>query len=158
MYESDFSDKMHQYFYLLCFSSRNFLYGLKLFSEGIGYQQAAMMIEFPDDPDIDDRYKDLASGCVGFYNDDDPPPLFVPIKDFLDYLKSISEKYLSDKDPAYREQAQLYLRGIYERYSPDKKICVECGSEYLASASKMMELCPECASVLYGYDNCKHIF
>lgn len=38
------------------------------------------------------------------------------------------------------------------------KICVECESEYLANSSKMFELCPECSSVLYGYDNCKHIF
>ncbi len=38
------------------------------------------------------------------------------------------------------------------------KICVECGSEYLANSSKMSELCPECASVLYGYKNCNHIF
>lgn len=38
------------------------------------------------------------------------------------------------------------------------KICVECESEYLACTSKMMQLCPECASILYGYDNCQHVF
>ena len=38
------------------------------------------------------------------------------------------------------------------------KICDECGSEFLVGSSKMMGLCPECASVLYGYENCKHIF
>lgn len=38
------------------------------------------------------------------------------------------------------------------------RICDECGSEYLASTSKMASLCPECAHVLYGYENCKHIF
>ncbi len=37
-------------------------------------------------------------------------------------------------------------------------ICVECGSEYLISKSKMKELCPECAHILYGYENCKHSF
>ena len=38
------------------------------------------------------------------------------------------------------------------------KMCDECGSEYLASTSKMASLCPECAHVLYGYDNCDHVF
>lgn len=37
-------------------------------------------------------------------------------------------------------------------------VCVECGSEYLKSASEMKELCPECAHILYGYENCKHVF
>ena len=37
-------------------------------------------------------------------------------------------------------------------------ICTECDSEYLKSASKLKALCPECAHLLYGYDNCKHIF
>ncbi len=36
--------------------------------------------------------------------------------------------------------------------------CVECGSKYLKITSKMMALCPECASILYGYENCKHVF
>ena len=38
------------------------------------------------------------------------------------------------------------------------KMCDECGSEYLASTSKMASLCPECAHVLYGYENCDHVF
>ncbi len=38
------------------------------------------------------------------------------------------------------------------------KICDECESEFLASSSKMMGLCPECTSALYGYENCKYIF
>lgn len=37
-------------------------------------------------------------------------------------------------------------------------VCDECGSEYLASSSKMVSLCPECAHVLYGYENCDHEF
>ena len=37
-------------------------------------------------------------------------------------------------------------------------VCGECGSEFLKSKSKMQGLCPECASILYGYTNCKHIF
>lgn len=36
------------------------------------------------------------------------------------------------------------------------EICVECGSEYFKSKSKMKSLCPECTHVLYGYENCKH--
>ncbi len=36
--------------------------------------------------------------------------------------------------------------------------CSECGSVYYADASKMMSLCPQCASVLYGYKNCDHEF
>ncbi len=38
------------------------------------------------------------------------------------------------------------------------KICDECKSEFLSSSSKMNGLCPECASALYGYENCNHIF
>ncbi len=37
-------------------------------------------------------------------------------------------------------------------------ICDECSSEYYSISSKMNQLCPECSSILYGYDNCKHIF
>ena len=38
------------------------------------------------------------------------------------------------------------------------KTCDECGSKFYASASKMQSLCPECASILYGYENCDHVF
>ena len=37
-------------------------------------------------------------------------------------------------------------------------VCAECGSRFLKSASHMKELCPECASLIYGYENCSHIF
>ena len=37
-------------------------------------------------------------------------------------------------------------------------ICDECGSEYFKSTSKMDALCPECAHILYGYENCNHQF
>lgn len=37
-------------------------------------------------------------------------------------------------------------------------VCDECGSEYLASKSKMASLCPECAHILYGKDQCNHEF
>lgn len=37
-------------------------------------------------------------------------------------------------------------------------ICDECGSEYLGSTSQMTMLCPECAHILYGYQNCDHKF
>lgn len=35
------------------------------------------------------------------------------------------------------------------------KICDECESEFLVASSKMMRLCPECASVLYEYEKYK---
>lgn len=37
-------------------------------------------------------------------------------------------------------------------------ICAECGSKFLVSSSSMISLCPECASIIYGYPNCNHIF
>ncbi|WP_024857470.1 hypothetical protein [Ruminococcus albus] len=40
----------------------------------------------------------------------------------------------------------------------DIGICDECGSKYLLSASKMKGLCPECSHILYGYENCSHVF
>ena len=40
----------------------------------------------------------------------------------------------------------------------DTGICDECGSIYLKAYSKMEGLCPECASVLYGYEKCQHVF
>ena len=40
----------------------------------------------------------------------------------------------------------------------EKNRCDECGSLYYPSSSKMKSLCPECASILYGYPNCKHVF
>lgn len=38
------------------------------------------------------------------------------------------------------------------------KICDECESQYFADSSKMANLCPECAALLYGYENCQHQF
>jgi len=38
------------------------------------------------------------------------------------------------------------------------KICNECKSEFYKQSSIMENLCPECASVLYGYKNCPHEF
>ena len=38
------------------------------------------------------------------------------------------------------------------------KKCDECGSDYFAHTSKMDSLCPECAHLLYGYENCEHSF
>ena len=37
-------------------------------------------------------------------------------------------------------------------------ICDECGSGFYAGSSKMKSLCPQCASALYGYPACEHIF
>lgn len=36
--------------------------------------------------------------------------------------------------------------------------CDECGSDYYKDTSRMANLCPECAHILYGYENCKHQF
>lgn len=38
------------------------------------------------------------------------------------------------------------------------RICDECGSTYFLDASKMGKLCPECSHILYGYENCHHLF
>lgn len=37
-------------------------------------------------------------------------------------------------------------------------ICDECNSEYYSDTSQMSNLCPECSTILYGYENCKHEF
>ena len=37
-------------------------------------------------------------------------------------------------------------------------VCNECKSKFLKSSSVMEALCPECASIIYGYPNCNHIF
>ena len=37
-------------------------------------------------------------------------------------------------------------------------VCDECGSKYYESKSNMVALCPECAHILYGYENCNHKF
>ena len=37
-------------------------------------------------------------------------------------------------------------------------VCSECGSKYIAASSKMKAMCPECASILYGDENCDHVF
>lgn len=41
---------------------------------------------------------------------------------------------------------------------PDKRICGECESKYYEGRSEMMGLCPNCAHILYGYENCSHEF
>ena len=38
------------------------------------------------------------------------------------------------------------------------KFCDECGSNYFNDSSEMESLCPECASVVYGYEPCLHEF
>lgn len=38
------------------------------------------------------------------------------------------------------------------------KTCDECESEYYAHTSRMVNLCAECAHVLYGHENCMHEF
>lgn len=36
--------------------------------------------------------------------------------------------------------------------------CDECESKFHRASSKMSSLCPECASALYGCENCQHEF
>ncbi len=38
------------------------------------------------------------------------------------------------------------------------KTCDECGSSFFTKASRMIGLCPECSHLIYGYENCRHIF
>jgi len=38
------------------------------------------------------------------------------------------------------------------------EICDECGSSYFKNSSKMNNLCPECAYIIYGYPPCRHEF
>jgi predicted RNA-binding Zn-ribbon protein involved in translation (DUF1610 family) len=38
------------------------------------------------------------------------------------------------------------------------KICNECKSDFYKDSSLMENLCPECAHILYGYENCEHDF
>ncbi|WP_200777474.1 hypothetical protein [Wenyingzhuangia marina] len=40
----------------------------------------------------------------------------------------------------------------------EKKVCIECESDYYKNNSEMTELCPNCAYELYGYPNCEHEF
>ncbi len=36
--------------------------------------------------------------------------------------------------------------------------CDECQSDFYLKTSQMFSLCPQCAHILYGYENCSHIF
>lgn len=47
-----------------------------------------------------------------------------------------------------------YLRSISARTKP----CEECGSWYFADTSEMGSMCPECSSIIFGYDPCVHVF
>ncbi|MFC4805188.1 hypothetical protein [Filifactor villosus] len=38
------------------------------------------------------------------------------------------------------------------------KICDECSRTYFEYSSKMAQLCPHCAHILYGYPDCGHVF
>lgn len=55
---------------------------------------------------------------------------------------------------------ERYLENIARMKLPPDAVsrCEECGSLNLTSASRMAQLCPECAHVLYGYVNCAHRF
>lgn len=57
--------------------------------------------------------------------------------------------------PAPRQAPQKVTLELGE--SPVRK-CDECESDYFAVTSYMCKLCPECASLLYDYPNCEHVF
>ncbi len=38
------------------------------------------------------------------------------------------------------------------------KPCEECGSLYFGDSSRMMDMCPECSHLIYGYEPCVHVF
>jgi len=41
---------------------------------------------------------------------------------------------------------------------PERRTCDECHSRYVAAASAMQNVCPECAHRLYGHPPCAHEF
>jgi hypothetical protein len=63
-------------------------------------------------------------------------------KNYFDFVAYLDEQNEADAECERRDVA----------------VCDGCGSEYLASSSKMASLCPECAHVLYGYEKCNHVF
>ncbi len=57
------------------------------------------------------------------------------------------------------EQCRELCEEMLNFYEPESiGICDECGSKFLKSSSEMSSLCPECAHILYGYENCDHVF
>ncbi len=45
-----------------------------------------------------------------------------------------------------------------KKYNKNITVCDECGSEYYSEKSEMNSLCPECTHIIYGYNNCDHVF
>ena len=72
------------------------------------------------------------------------------IRNKADYDEHV--KYISENP------SRWYYKYFSEKNNSEIVVCDECGSEFLKSSSKMLSLCPECAHLLYGYENCKHIF
>ena len=85
------------------------------------------------------------------------------VQDIFHYAFYESE-YLSKKlQSGFWEARYVFWNSKYDKIvkvkgEKDTAVCDECGSEYFASKSKMASLCPECAHVLYGYENCDHVF
>lgn len=77
---------------------------------------------------------------------------------FFDHV--IRNKSDYDEHAKYIEEnpSRWYYAHFHESIENKIGVCNECGSEFFNSASKMSSLCPECAHILYGYENCKHIF
>lgn len=69
---------------------------------------------------------------------------------YIERLDYAVESYYTRRQMALSEDKFELQREI--------KTCEECGSKYYAMSSKMQSMCPECASILYGYDNCNHVF
>lgn len=78
-------------------------------------------------------------------------------------FKSNGFKQIVRQKPILTESQVLTLeerKGI--SFAPkafnEMKKCEECKSEYFSNTSQMKNLCPECSHILYGYENCVHLF
>lgn len=56
----------------------------------------------------------------------------------------------------FSSQSQNILKVNYNNFTII--ICDECKSEFYDDSSPMKNLCPECAHILYEYENCNHKF
>lgn len=54
--------------------------------------------------------------------------------------------------------AVTVIVGYFRSVRPLTKACGECGSLYLADSSQMCEMCPQCSTIIFGYDPCNHVF
>ena len=87
------------------------------------------------------------------------PPVY---EKFIDNLKS-SRAVAFVKDPRgclenIDKDRRTKQKDFTRTFTVDIKVCDECGSKYYKNKSLMASLCPECAHILHGYENCSHEF